>query len=73
MTLKLSRYLLPKFRGLAECHVHVLISLISTMVNDTLLNFSKRYKDDLMVIFDQWPKLHLGLYALSSQTILKGI
>ena len=31
------------------------------MVNGTLLNFSKRYKDNLWVIFDQWPKLHLGL------------
>ena len=29
--------------------------------------------DDLMVIFDQWPKLHLGLDALSNQKILKGI
>ena len=46
---------------------------ISTMVNDTLLNFGKRYKDNLRVIFDQWPKLHLGLDALSNQKILKGI
>jgi hypothetical protein len=51
----------------------VLISVISTMVNGTLLNFGKRYKDDLRVIFDQWPKLHLGLYALSNQKILKGV
>ena len=43
------------------------------MVNGTLLNFSKRYKDDLMVIFDQWQKLHLGLDALSNQKILKGM
>jgi hypothetical protein len=46
---------------------------ISTMVNATVLNFGKRYKDDLRVIFDQWPKLHLGLDALSNQEILKGI
>ena len=26
---------------------------ISTMVNDTLLNFGKRYEDNLQVIFDQ--------------------
>ena len=51
----------------------VLISLISTMVNGTLLNFVKRYKDDLRVIFDQWPKLHLGLDALSNQKILNGV
>jgi hypothetical protein len=51
----------------------VLISLISTMVNGTLLNFGKRYKDDLRVIFDQWPKLHLGLDALSNQKILNGV
>ena len=43
------------------------------MVNGTVLNSSKRYKDDLMVIFDQWPNLHLGLDALSSQKILKGV
>ena len=43
------------------------------MVNGTLLNFGKRYEDDLRVIFDQWPKLHLGLDALSNQKILKGI
>ena len=43
------------------------------MVNVTLLNFGKRYKDNLGVIFDQWPKLHLGLDALSNQKILNGI
>ena len=41
------------------------------MVNGTLLNFGKRYKDD--VIFDQWPKLHLVLDALRNQKILKGM
>ena len=51
----------------------VLISGISTMVNGTLLNFDKRYEDDLRVIFNQWPKLHLGLDALSNQIFLKGI
>ena len=43
------------------------------MDNSTLLNFGKRYEDDLRVIFDQWQKLHLGLDALSNQKILKGI
>ena len=43
------------------------------MVNDTLLNFGKRYENDLRVIFDHWPKLHLALDALSNQKILKGI
>ena len=51
----------------------VLVSIISTMVNGTLLNFGKRYEDDLKVIFDQWPKLHIGLDAPSNQKILKGI
>ena len=46
---------------------------ISTMINGTFLNFGKRYKDDLRVIFDPWPKLHLGLDALSNQKILKGV
>ena len=41
------------------------------MVNGTVLNFGKRYEDDLMVIFDQWTKLSLD--ALSNQKILKGI
>jgi hypothetical protein len=43
------------------------------MVNGTLLKFDKRYKDNLGVIFDQWPKLHEGLNELSNQKILKGI
>ena len=43
------------------------------MFNGTLLNFGKRYQDDLRVIFDQWPKLHLDMDALSNQKILKGI
>ena len=60
---KLSSYLLPKF-------TIVLIPLISTIVNGTLLNFGKRYEDDIRVIFDQWPKLHLGLDGLSNQKIL---
>ena len=41
------------------------------MVNGTLLNFGKRLEDDLGVIFDQWPKFHLGLDALSNQKIVK--
>ena len=41
------------------------------MVNGTLLNFSKRYEDDLMVIFDQSPKLHLGLDAPCNQKNLE--
>ena len=40
------------------------------MVNGTLLNFGKRYEDNLRVIFGQWPKLHLGLDELSNQKIL---
>ena len=43
------------------------------MVNGTLLNFGKRYKDKLRAFFDHWPKLQLGLDALSNQKTLKGI
>jgi hypothetical protein len=50
-----------------------MIPFISIMDNGTLLSFGNRYEDDLRVIFDQWPKLHLGLDALSNQKILKGI
>ena len=64
MTLKLFSYLLPKFSRMP--FTIVLNLLISTMVNGTLLNFGKRYKDDLRVIFDQWPKFHLGPNALSN-------
>ena len=71
MTLKLSSYLLPKFNRVP--FTIVLISEISTMVNGTLLKFSKRYEGDLRVIFNQWPKLSLGLDALSNQKILKGV
>ena len=71
MTPKSSLYLLPKFSRVPLAIV--LILLISTIVNGTLLNFGKRYVDNLRVIFDQWPKLHLGLDAISNQKILKGI
>ena len=71
MILKLSSYLLPKFSRVP--FTIVLIPVISTMVNGTVLNFGKRYEDDLRIIFDQWPKLHLGLDALSNQKILNGI
>ena len=71
MTIKLSLYLLSKFSRVP--FTIVLISRISTMVNGTLLNFGKRYEDDIRVIFHQWQKLHLGLDALSNQKILKGI
>ena len=68
---KLSSYLLPKFSRVP--FTIVLISLISTMVNGTLLNFGKRCKDDSRVIFDQWPKLHLVLDRMRNQKILKGV
>ena len=42
--LKLSSYLLPKFSRVP--FTIVLIPLISTIVNGTLLNFGKRYKDN---------------------------
>jgi hypothetical protein len=71
MTLKSSSYLLPKFSRVPL--TIVLILLISTIANDTLLKFGKRYEDNLRVIFDQWPKLHLGLDVLSNQKILDGI
>ena len=41
------------------------------MVNGTLLNFGKKYEDDLRIIFDQWQKLHLGLDVLSNKKNLK--
>ena len=71
MSLELSLYLLPKFSRVP--FTIVLIIGISTMVNGILLNFGKRYEDDLRVMFDQWPKLHLGLDALSNQKILNGV
>ena len=43
------------------------------MFNGTLLNFGKRYDDNLRVKFDQWLELHLGLDVLSNQKVLKGI
>ena len=68
MTLKLSSYLLPKFSRVPFSIV--LISRISTMVNSTQLNFGIEI---LRWLRGQWPKLHLGLNALSNQKILKGI
>ena len=69
--LKSSLYLLPKCSRVPL--TIVLISGISTMVNDTVLNFGKRCEDDLWVIFDQWPKLHLGFDAEPEIWILKVI
>ena len=43
------------------------------MVNGTLLNFGKRYGDNLRVIFDQCSKMHLGLDALTNQKILNSM
>ena len=43
------------------------------MVNGTVLKSGKRYKDDLGVIFDQWPKLYLGFDAEPEIQILKFI
>ena len=68
---KASWYLLLKFSRVPL--TIVLIPLISSIVNGTLLNFGKRYEDNLRVIFDQWTKLHLGLDVLSNQKILNGI
>ena len=36
-----------------------------------MVNFGKRYKDNLMVIFDQCPKLHIGLDALNNKKNLE--
>ena len=49
MTLKSMSYLLPKFRIVP--FIIELISFISTMVNGTVLNFGKRYKDNLIGSF----------------------
>ena len=66
---KSSPYILTKFS-----RVPLTIVLIPlTVVNGTVLNFGKRFEDDLRVIFDQWPKLHLGLDVLSNQKILNGV
>ena len=67
MTLKLSSYLLIKFSRVP----FPIVSGISTMVNGTLLNVGKRYEDNLRVIVDQRPKIHLGLDALGNQKSLK--
>ena len=39
----------------------------NTKYQNISAHFGKRYKDTVRVIFDQWPKLHLGLDALSNQ------
>ena len=51
----------------------VLILLIITMVNGTVLNSAKRYKDDLRAIFDQWPNMYLGFDSEPEIWILKAI
>ena len=36
-------------------------------------NFGKKYEDDLRVVFDQWPKLNLGLHVQLDQKIFNCI
>ena len=71
MALKSSSYLLAKFSSVSI--TIVLVMLIRITVNNTQLNFGKRYEDDLGVIFEKWQKLHLDMNALSIQKFLKGI
>ena len=73
MTLKSPLHLLLKFSRVPL--TIVLIRKISTYYDKwhSDINFGKRYEDNFRVIFDQWPKLHLGLDALSNQKILNGI
>ena len=74
MTLKSSLYLLPKFSRVPLTIVLIRLSVVVLhIVNGTMLNFGKRYEDNLMVTFNQGPKLHLCLDALSNQKILNGI
>ena len=35
--------------------------------------FLKRYEFDFMIIYDQWPKLHLGLDVPPEISVLKGL
>ena len=70
-SVKSSLYLLLEFSTVP--FTKVLITGISTMVNGTVLNSGKRYKDDLMVIFDKWPKLYLGFDAEPKIQTLKVI
>ena len=69
--LKKSLLFFGVWENLIFCFLYLLT--FSTMVNGTVLNFGKRYEDDLWVSFDQWSELHLGLDALSNQKFLKGI
>ena len=51
MTLKSSSYILPKFSRVPLTIVLIRESVL--LVNGTLLNFGKRYDNNLRVIFDQ--------------------
>ena len=50
MTLNSSLYLLPKFSRVPST-IALIRESLSTMVNGTLLNFGKRYEDDLTAFF----------------------
>ena len=43
------------------------------MLKTSILSFVKKYENDLRVIFDQWPKLSLGLDVRPEVLILKVI
>ena len=51
---------------------HFLLKLCPFFVS-WFWSFVKRYEFDLRVIFDQWPKLHLGLDVRPEIPILKGL
>ena len=60
-------------RRASDKDLPVLILLISTMVNGTVLNSGKKYKDDSRAVFDQLPNFYLGFDAEPEISILKVI
>ena len=65
-----SRYLSRFFDYLA--HPNLIAKFSRVPFTIALIHFGKRYEDYVRAIFDQWPKLHIGLDALSNQKFLKG-
>ena len=70
-----TNFKLNQFWNRIELHFKFISNLAYSLEFDLRLRsgqvcFGKRYEDDLGVIFDQWPNLHLGLDALSNQKIL---
>ena len=61
ISLKACFWLLTFFENFNSQAFKAFLTKIVSIFCQLILEFFKRYECDLRIIFDQWPKLHLGL------------